>query len=68
MYCDEKVSIYNYGVSLINKLNRYNKITLDELENIYKVNTYNELRNIVLSLINDKKIKIIEASGRKIFY
>lgn len=44
-------------------MKKYNKITLDELENVYKVNNYTELKNIVLGLINDKKIKIVEASG-----
>lgn len=47
----------------INKLYKYNKITLDELERLYKVNTYNELKDIVLKLINEEKIKIIKASG-----
>lgn len=47
----------------INELDKYNKITLDELESLYKVNDYKQLSDLVLSLIKDEKIKIIKASG-----
>ncbi|MCB2286055.1 Wadjet anti-phage system protein JetD domain-containing protein [Clostridium algidicarnis] len=47
----------------INELDKYNKITLGELESLYKVNDYNQLSDLVLSLIKDEKIKIVRASG-----
>ncbi|MDI9215614.1 Wadjet anti-phage system protein JetD domain-containing protein [Clostridium tertium] len=47
----------------IKKLYNYNKITLDELANIYKIENYSELKDIVLELIKEGKIKIIKSSG-----
>ena len=47
----------------IKNLYKYNKITLDELEILYKVNNYNELKDIVFKLIEEEKISIIKASG-----
>ena len=47
----------------INKLNKYSKITLDEIEKLYKINNYEDLRNLVLKLIKDEKIKIIKDSN-----
>ncbi|MEO2511049.1 hypothetical protein ABHA07_08090, partial [Clostridium tertium] len=47
----------------IKKLYNYNKITLDELADIYKIENYSELKDIVLKLIKHEKIKIIKSSG-----
>lgn len=47
----------------INRLDKYNKITLDELQQIYKIDNYEELNILVLNLIKDEKIKIVKASG-----
>lgn len=48
-------------ISKLQKISK-NKITLDELEKLYKVNNYNELYQIVINLVENKKIKIIKSS------
>ena len=55
-----KVSV---EVIKIRNLYKYNKITLDELESLFKVNNYNDLVDIVIKLIEEEKINIIKASG-----
>lgn len=49
-------------MKLIDKFNK-KKITLEKIEEIYKVSTYGELYDLILKLIENNEIEVIKSSG-----